>query len=83
MQLIAEDLKEGAVVMDTGPAKEIASAWAEELFPAGRYYIGLTPVLNPRYLHATESGIEAAHPDLFQGGLMAIVTPQPDRLRSH
>ncbi len=75
MQMIAEDLKEGAVVMDTAPAKEMASAWAAELFPAGRYYIGLTPVLNPSYLHATESGIEAAHEDLFQGGLMAIVAP--------
>ena len=75
MQMIAEDLKEGAVVMDTGPAKETTSAWAAELFSAGRYYIGLTPVLNPSYLHATESGIDAARPDLFQGGLMAIVTP--------
>jgi prephenate dehydrogenase len=76
MQMIAEDLKEGAVVMDTGPAKEVAFAWAAELFSAGRYYIGLTPVLNPSYLHATESGIEAARPDLFRGGLMAIVAPQ-------
>jgi prephenate dehydrogenase len=75
MQLIAEDLKEGAVVMDTGPAKEMASAWAAELFPAGRYYIGLTPVINPNYLHASQSGIEAARPDLFQDGLMAIVAP--------
>ena len=76
MRMIAEDLKEGAVVMDTGPAKEMAAAWAVELFPAGRYYIGLTPVLNPSYLHASESGIEAARSDLFQGGVMAIVAPQ-------
>lgn len=75
MQMIAEDLKDGAVVMDTSPAKEVVSGWAAELFPAGRYYIGLTPVLNPAYLHTTESGIEAARPDLFQGGLMAIVAP--------
>jgi len=75
MQLIAEDLKEGAVVMDTAPVKAAASAWAAELLPAGRYYIGLTPVLNPAYLHASESGLEAAHADLFQNGLMAIVTP--------
>jgi prephenate dehydrogenase len=75
MRLIAEDLQEGTVVMDTSPAKEMAAAWAAELFPAGRYYIGLTPVINPDYLHATETGIEAAHPDLFKGGLMAIVTP--------
>jgi prephenate dehydrogenase len=77
MQLIAEDLKEGAVVMDTGPAKEMASTWAAELLPAGRYYIGLTPVINPSYLHTVESGIEAARPDLFQGGMMAIVAPHP------
>ncbi len=75
MQMIAEDLKEGAVVMDTGSAKEVVSGWAAELFPAGRYYIGLTPILNSAYLHATESGIEAARPDLFQGGLMSIVAP--------
>jgi prephenate dehydrogenase len=75
MQMIAEDLKEGAVVMDTGPAKEMASAWAAEYFPAGRYYIGLTPVINPSFLHATETGIEAARPDLFRGGMMAIVAP--------
>ncbi len=75
MQLIAEDLKEGAVVMDTGPAKEMASAWAAELSRLARYYIGLTPVINPGYLHTTETGIDAARPDLFQGGTMAIVTP--------
>ena len=75
MQMIAEDLKEGAVVMDTGPAKEAASAWAMELLPKGRYYIGLTPILSPLYLHAADSGIEAAHADLFQDGLMAIVAP--------
>ena len=75
LRMIAEDLKDGAVVMDTGPAKEAASAWAMELLPAGRYYIGLTPILNPAYLHASDSGIEAARADLFQDGLMAIVAP--------
>ncbi len=80
MQLIAEDLKEGAVVMDTCPAKEMAAAWAAELFPAGRYYIGLTPVINPSYLHATETGIGAAHSDLFRGGLMGIVAPHQTEL---
>ena len=75
MQLIAPDLKEGAVVMDTGPIKEVVAAWAEELLPEGRHYIGLTPVINPEYLHSTDSGIEAARADLFRRGLLAIVTP--------
>lgn len=75
MAIIAPELKEGAVVMDTCPVKEVVSAWAGELLPAGRHYVGLTPVINPAYLHATESGVEAAHADLFRGGLVAIVAP--------
>lgn len=73
--VIATDLKAGAVVMDTGPVKEVVASWAKELLPSERYYIGLTPVLNPEYLHGVDSGVDAAHPDLFLGGLMAIVSP--------
>jgi len=75
LALIAINVKDGAVVMDTSPIKEVVSSWAGELLPQGRHYIGLTPVLNPAYLHETGSGIETAHADLFQNGLMAIVTP--------
>jgi prephenate dehydrogenase len=73
--LIAPDLKKDAVVMDTSPVKEIVSAWAGELLPPNRHYVGLTPVLNPAYLHDADSGVEAAHADLFRGGLIAIVAP--------
>ncbi len=72
---IAQDLKEGAVVLDTGPVKEAVAMWAGELLPPGRYYIGLTPVINPEYLHATDRGVEAARDDLFKQGLLAIATP--------
>jgi len=72
---IAPELKESAVVMDTGPVKEVVAAWAGEILPQGRYYVGLTPVLNPVYLHEHTSGINAAHADLFQKGLIAIVAP--------
>ncbi len=75
MAIIAPDLKEGTVVMDTGPVKEVVSAWASELLPANRYYVGLTPVINPVYLHGVDSGLEAARADMFQGGLIAIVAP--------
>jgi prephenate dehydrogenase len=75
LELIAPGLRENCVVMDTGSAKEAVAAWAAELLPQGRHYIGLTPVLNPAYLHEVDLGINAARPDLFQGGLMAIVAP--------
>jgi prephenate dehydrogenase len=75
LQVIARDLKEGCVVMDTAPVKEVVSEWVKELLPENRYYVGLTPVLNPAYLHTHDSGVEAAHEDLFRGGLMVIVAP--------
>lgn len=75
LEIIAPDLKDGAVVMDTGPVKEVVARWVEHLLPEERHYVGLTPVLNPTYLHGADSGVEAAHPDLFRGGLMAIVSP--------
>jgi prephenate dehydrogenase len=75
LEVMKEDLKEGVVVMDTGPVKQVVSAWTSEILPAERYYVGLTPVLNPTYLHDIDSGLEAAHPDLFRDGLMGIVSP--------
>ena len=75
LEVVRDDLKHGAVVLDTGPVKQVVAAWAEELLPADRHYVGLTPVLNPIYLHDIDSGAEAAHPDLFRDGLVGIVSP--------
>jgi prephenate dehydrogenase len=75
LELIALDLKEGAVVMDTTPVKGAVGDWVKELLPEGRFYVGLVPVLNPAYLHATEVGGEAARADLFHNGLMVISPP--------
>lgn len=76
LEIIAPDLKEGAVVMDTGAVKAAMVDWAAELLPNGRHYVGLTPVLNPAYLHESAVGVEAARADLFRNGMMAIVAPQ-------
>ncbi len=74
LEFISQDLIEGAVVMDTAPVKEVVRQWAKDILPPGRHYIGLTPVLNPAYLHDIYAGIESAHSDLFQRGLIAITT---------
>lgn len=75
IEIIAPDLKEDVVVLDTAPVKEVVTAWAKELLPTGRYYVGLTPVLNPSYLLLPDSGIAAARADLFRGGVMGVVAP--------
>ncbi len=75
-QLIASELQDEAIVIDTAPVKAEVFRWADELLPPRCYYIGTIPVLNPAYLHMSASGVEAARNDLFTNGLIAIVSPQ-------
>jgi len=74
LKFIAPDLKPNTIVMDTAPSKQLVSTWMSELLPQGRYYIGLTPVINARYLLSDVAGIESAREDMFQNGMMAMVT---------
>jgi prephenate dehydrogenase len=75
LKIIAPDLQEGTLVLDTAPAKATVAAWAKELVPQGRFYVGLTPAIHPSYLHGTEFGVNAAHADLFEKGLMVVTAP--------
>lgn len=74
MEIVAPEMKPGAVLMDTAPIKAKIAEWAGELLPEGCAYVGLTPVISPQYLLSEDSGIDAAHVDLFQDGLIAIST---------
>ena len=75
LEVIAPDLQEGALILDTAPSKGTVAAWVKELLPAGRFYVGLTPAINPEYLHGTEFGVRAARADLFEKGLMVVDAP--------
>ena len=76
LKIIAPDLKEDVVVMDTAPVKNDVLQWAQELLPPQRYYVGITPVLNPAYLDMPGTGVEAAHADMFKNGVIAILSPR-------
>ncbi|HSJ89049.1 MAG TPA: prephenate dehydrogenase [Anaerolineales bacterium] len=75
LEVIASDLHEGILILDTAPAKATVAAWTKELLPPGRFYIGLTPAINPNYLHGTDFGVKAARADLFDKGLMVVNAP--------
>lgn len=75
LRIIAPDLQEGTLVLDMAPAKATVTAWAKEILSPGRHYVGLTPAINPAYLHETEFGVKAARADLFEKGVMAVNTP--------
>jgi prephenate dehydrogenase len=75
LEIVAPELKEGAVLLDVAPAKEAMIRWTQELLPAGRYYIGLSPAINADHLEARGISLKVAHRDLFRKGLVGIVTP--------
>lgn len=75
MEIIAQDLKPGSVLIDTSPVTGKVMEWAKELLPGeDRYFIALTPSLNPAYLMETDSATSNAHADLFQNSLMLITS---------
>ena len=76
LEVIAPDLPEGVVVMDTTPLQESVAGWAQELLPEGRYFVGLSPAINPLYLHRIELGVDAAEEDMFDSSVI-VLSPLP------
>ena len=75
IEIIAQDLKEEAVVLNFSSNQVAATTWAMEHFTSGRYFLSLYPAIQPEYLFDPASGMEAAHLDLFQNGMVAITCP--------
>lgn len=75
LKIIAPDIREDAVVMDTAPIKSVVAEWAKELLPPNRHYLGLLPALNPACLEDAAGEQEAARADLFQKGVIAVTAP--------
>ena len=75
LELIAKDLSDGTVVLDTSPSRAEAANWAEKCMPEHSQYVGFTPVLNPQNLHFAKGGIEESSELLFQDGMFVITSP--------
>jgi prephenate dehydrogenase len=74
LEIVAPHMRAGAVLMDVAPAKEAMLRWTQELLPAGRYYVGLSPAINAAYLEERGLSLKTAHQDLFSKGLVGIVS---------
>ncbi len=75
LELLGKKLKDDAVILDTSSLRAPTVAWATELLPEGRHYIGATPIVEAGALRAGIAEEPPPRPDLFQGGLMALVVP--------
>lgn len=75
IEFVVDDMTEDAILMETCLAKQAVVQWVEELNKPNFQYVGLTPIINPRYLEQPGSGPDTAHADLFQNGLIGIIAP--------
>lgn len=77
LNVVAPELRAGAVLACLGPLLGPPLAWAGERFTApDRYVVAVHAALNPAYLHTGQTGLEAAAADLFRQGLWALA-PAP------
>lgn len=72
--LIAEDLRAGAVILDTAPLKRPSIMWAKEILSDEHHLVGMTPVINPKYIYEPKNSAEEAAEDLFDNSAI-ILTP--------
>lgn len=75
IEIIAPDLKPGAVLLDTSFIKLEVMEWIKELLPEDRYFLGFQPTINPLYLAEPLNDIAFAHEDLFQNAYILISNP--------
>jgi len=75
LKKIGPHLKENSVVMDTAPIKSGTINWVKEFIPQGRFYLGLVPSLAPDSFASSETGLNAARPDLFKQTIMVVDAP--------
>ena len=69
---MADSLKAGCVVLDASPLKQPSLNWAKQYFGEEQHMVGITPILNPRYLFDARDTIENAEEDLFDDSTILL-----------
>jgi prephenate dehydrogenase len=75
-QIIGQDVRSGAVLLDASPLKLPSQTWASKYLADEAHMVGVTPVLNPKYLFDGLDDTEHAADDLFDGGTLLLL-PSP------
>ncbi len=84
LKYISEDLREGAVVIDTSPVHSGTIALARKYLLPGRHFISIYPVISPLYIDEYETDADKPHADLFDHSeflVAAETTTHPDALQ--
>ncbi len=84
LKYIAEDLRQGVVVIDTSPVHAGVIEYAKKVLPAERHFISVYPIVNPLYLEEYATDAEKPHADLFERSEFLVAAEKdthPDALQ--
>ncbi len=79
-QAIGQDIRAGGVVLDMSPVKMPSLGWAKEFLSKEVHMVGVTPIINPKYLFNGLDEANDAHEDFFDNGNMMLM-PSPSCIR--
>lgn len=72
-KILGKELRAGAVILDTSPLKQPSLAWAKQYLRPETHLVGITPILNPKYLFDGLDDTLHAQADLFDNGNMLLM----------
>ncbi|MBK9748362.1 MAG: prephenate dehydrogenase [Chloroflexi bacterium] len=72
-RLIGGEVRAGTVILDMSPLKQPSQQWATKYLKGEAFAIGVTPILNFKYLFDGTDDIEHAAADLFDDGHMLLM----------
>ena len=73
-EVLAPDLRAGAVILDTSVIKQPSMGWANEYLNSEHHWIGFTPVINAEYMLDHQLSPEYASDDYFHESVI-FLTP--------
>ncbi|MGB7341936.1 MAG: prephenate dehydrogenase/arogenate dehydrogenase family protein [Phototrophicaceae bacterium] len=71
---IRQSLRDGVVILDMSPLKQPSLNWAKSYLTSEQHLIGMTAIVNPRYIFDTKEAVEEAEEDLFDHSAI-LLTP--------
>jgi prephenate dehydrogenase len=80
LRKIKTDLRDGVVILDASPLKQPSLDWAKEVLDEDHHLIGITPLVNPKYIFRPMADTEFARADMFDESTM-LITPSASALK--
>lgn len=77
---IRHNLRDGVVILDMSPLKQPSLSWSDTYLSSEQHLIGITPILNPRYLFDSKEVVEQAEEDLFDNSAI-LLTPSASSVK--